>query len=52
MAQGVQSGADVLLNQVKSLNISANEAVVPFILCSGECIQVGAVYSMVGNNDA
>ena len=43
MAQGVQSSSDILLHQVKSLGISVNEAVVPFLLCTGECIQVGAV---------
>ena len=45
-AQGVQSGSDLLFHQVKVLGIPAKDAIVPIILISGQCIQIGAVYAM------
>jgi hypothetical protein len=53
VAQGVQSGSDILVHQVKVLGIPVKDAIVPIILISGQCIQIGAVYAMTSsdNND-
>ena len=48
LPQAVQIACDLLRHMVVKHGVSPDDALVPFLICAGQCVQFGAVYCLPG----